>query len=396
MNNFSRILFILLIVLLASYTVRTVLLIHTSGMPLFEGYDNIFKILGISLFPFTLLCSLFLSNNSEKPIFEQPYKTVLAYFVLSALAYLLLHSENISTIISNLVIFVIPYLVYQTSKCIVLDINRKFIYWGLFVLFVFLCYVNFKVGTMLNSISSSGKHENSVVYLVISFFPCLLLIPNRFFHIIGYILTFIAILLSGRRSTFVSLVLSFLCYYTYDKDKSSGIKLIRILTILCMASIIVYFSFDFIKDSLTIQRLFTDTDDDISSGRIDIYMNVLDLILRSDYLSLIFGHGINAVCHYTKNGLSAHNDFLEIFFDYGLVGFALYITFIYKIFKTSFILYKRKSFYFYFYSSWCSVFLVLSSLSHLFIYPYFYFLAFGLGVCTALSKQYHGSDNLLR
>ena len=56
------------------------------------------------------------------------------------------------------------------------------------------------------------------------------------------------------------------------------------------------------------------------------------MILRSDVIQLLFGHGFNAVYGDSILQLSAHNDILETIYDYGFLGLMLYFGFYKRLF----------------------------------------------------------------
>jgi O-antigen ligase len=93
------------------------------------------------------------------------------------------------------------------------------------------------------------------------------------------------------------------------------------------------------------------------------------------------GLGYNAVALSSSAFSSAHNDFLEIIYDYGFIGLILYILFIIKIVKYNIILYKDSSIYAEGFSVSIILFLVISMFSHLILYQtYFFYLLIYWGI----------------
>ena len=108
--------------------------------------------------------------------------------------------------------------------------------------------------------------------------------------------------------------------------------------------------------------------DEGGSGREEIYRKVLKLISNDSLLGLVFGNGYNGVAINGGLGLSAHNDYLEYAYDFGIFGLLLLIIFVYKYGIYVLKLLKCKSFY-----SGPAVFafvilLVNSTVSHIFFY----------------------------
>ena len=74
--------------------------------------------------------------------------------------------------------------------------------------------------------------------------------------------------------------------------------------------------------------------EDEGSGRLDIYNASIALIESSDFIGHVIGHGYNAVKYQLE--LSAHNDFLEIIYDFGWICCLLFVVFIIKGFVWTF------------------------------------------------------------
>lgn len=83
------------------------------------------------------------------------------------------------------------------------------------------------------------------------------------------------------------------------------------------------------KDFQIVANRFSQMQDDGGSGRDKIYKKLLDEFELSGVVNLSFGHGFSAVEEVL--GLPAHNDFLEILYDFGLIPFMVYLLFILKI-----------------------------------------------------------------
>ena len=73
---------------------------------------------------------------------------------------------------------------------------------------------------------------------------------------------------------------------------------------------------------VNVTNRFEAMNEDEGNGRLDIYSDVFVQYLDSDLFSQLFGHGYNMVSVVLK-GPSAHNDFLEVLYDYGIIGFII-------------------------------------------------------------------------
>ena len=106
-------------------------------------------------------------------------------------------------------------------------------------------------------------------------------------------------------------------------------------------------------------------------GRLTIYTTVVNMIVQSSPLNILFGHGWNQVIVDNPIGLSAHNDFLECIYDFGIIGLFLFLAYVFNMIKYTFHLLKEKSSIGPAMAVAVIIFLVNSSVSHILIYPAF-------------------------
>ena len=103
------------------------------------------------------------------------------------------------------------------------------------------------------------------------------------------------------------------------------------------------------------------------SGRSVIWGQVISMISSSNVYQLLFGHGHDSVFKVLQ--FSAHNDFLEVLYDYGLFAFMFYVAVYIKIIIDLRRMIRER----YPYSTALAVslvvFLIVSFYSHLVIYP---------------------------
>jgi O-antigen ligase len=149
----------------------------------------------------------------------------------------------------------------------------------------------------------------------------------------------VALIMSGSRGGLVALIaaLVFLVLIT-SKAKNGNQIAIRVVLVILLLLVVVIGSI-FIGGESSLTRLAeTARSDDFSTNRLQIWKVTLDVITQN----LPFGAGIGAFAaayspHDPMNGLArveqAHNDYLQILADAGLVGLAIAIFFVYKLFR---------------------------------------------------------------
>lgn len=136
---------------------------------------------------------------------------------------------------------------------------------------------------------------------------------------------------STKRTAIIIAVVSVILFLVLNLGQLRRNKLIY------FAVIIAVFSFPYINASLQSNESFEiaserlqNFDDESNETRTDMYGLVINEVQNANLFAVSFGHGYNAV---TKDifGHPAHNDYLEIIYDYGLITSVLYIIFILSI-----------------------------------------------------------------
>ena len=111
------------------------------------------------------------------------------------------------------------------------------------------------------------------------------------------------------------------------------------------------------------------------SGRPEVFNDTIFRIIKSTPIDALIRHGFDTVILESPFGLSAHNDWLETLYDYGIGGFLLYLMLHFSLIKKSFILIRKKSVYAPSFTASYMLFLFKTLTLHLILYPtYFIFL----------------------
>ena len=188
---------------------------------------------------------------------------------------------------------------------------------------VYLFIVNYqKVGltTMETFITTNSS------YYLLYFLPMLFLNIKEKYNKYVFLVILIVVLLSSKRAGLISLGVGFLSY-SYAKgvvDDKKGI----VRTVLLV--IVFYFilnEMNTIMDNRIFDR-FESISDDGGNGRLDMWVLLWSVMQKSDFFNLMFGHGYGSVLLELGTGYSAHNDFLEVLYDFGWVGLTLFVTFL--------------------------------------------------------------------
>lgn len=159
------------------------------------------------------------------------------------------------------------------------------------------------------------------VYYVMSSAAFIFLVPNNIIKLLFLILPCVAILIVGKSTALLAMALS-ICLYFYKQITDPRNRWKSILVAIVIICVVLFTDNELFDIGETIGG-FTDDVDSGGNGRIEIWTAVLREFSFSDFGSKLFGHGLNAINDLV--GLSGHNDFIEMLFDYGVLGLSLYL-----------------------------------------------------------------------
>ena len=201
----------------------------------------------------------------------------------------------------------------------------------------------------------------------------------------------ILVFYSMKRTAIISLSLSLMTYIYVRQAIENKIKnkiVLILFSIVLIVLIIISFNFiDEANNNTFTKRLESDSIAE-GSGRPYIYKDTLFKIMNSTPVDVLIGHGFNAVSMDSTNNLSAHNDWLEVQYDYGIGGLFIYSLLHLSLIKKVRKLIAETSVYAAPLMASYMLFFGMSLTSHLIIYPnYFFFLAAFWGMIFAHTKE---------
>ncbi|ATO19198.1 hypothetical protein BS636_05740 [Acinetobacter sp. LoGeW2-3] len=307
---------------------------------------------------FTLL-SFFLSQfyfwSSGVPQFSH-------LFILVAIFLCFSHNTKITVDYSSIVLFFVSYTICVNFIWYLIVLDSSYLlstlYWIFNLLFFLLLtninssQINFFYGKILFLIpfsylveitiwaSGLGRYNfepryngifndpNQMAFWVLSTCAIFLYISqSNFKKIIVYFLALFLILLTMSRSAsigFLMLTLGFIFSQKGDLNK----RIFVFFGILAIVSILSYFLYNIGAFDSIVLRFMEGIDQKDSQAEGRGLFNFLDY---PQYL--IFGAGQGAHWLYNPQGNEIHSTWLGILFYYGLIGFSLFLLFLYQIFK---------------------------------------------------------------
>ncbi len=247
-------------------------------------------------------------------------------------------------------------------------------------------------------ISGGDKYATgsiNTVYYCIMLTPLIFSARSKLVRVLIVAIVIVAVFCSGKRTAFVAIGLAVLLPLLISDRGKKKKRIAKILSLVGVAlfACVLYILIDNVFEITLFDRLRSIVEDD-GSGRGYIYSEVYRCFNFSSVRDKLVGSGFNAVARdkiiilindwdYTLEYTSAHNDYLEVLYDYGIIGAILYAVFLIQVVRTGFRMYMNKSRNFKLYLSTFIVFVTMSLTSHLILYPtYIMFLMifFSMGV----------------
>lgn len=224
--------------------------------------------------------------------------------------------QHIALVVTSLLSFYYISLSGQIKRSILLA----------FTIIIALIYIynilHFDVASL-----GAGEYDyanaNNKAYSLVALFPFLLLLwDKKWIMIILMVASLVFIVFCLKRGAMICvasfLLITFYMIIRSVKKKNAYKYLIRFSVFIIIVAI-VYAFFTVYEDNEFLQRRF----DHGSDAREYIYTKILSGLENSDILELFIGHG--PLSTVTVSGNYAHNDWLEIVYDFGIVGLILYI-----------------------------------------------------------------------
>lgn len=185
--------------------------------------------------------------------------------------------------------------------------------------------------------SSLNRHKlvNNISYSFVFLMPFVFLIKKQKIISVGLMLILISfIILGAKRGAIICGATGLIFYFyflirTFEKGKLIRGFIIAIVAIVGLGS----FAYKTYSNNVFLQQRMHSILEGNSSGRDILYTKIFDTWYNSpNILNYIFGYGFAATIKLSGKNY-AHNDWLELLSNFGLVGFFLYLGLFYAALK---------------------------------------------------------------
>ena len=229
---------------------------------------------------------------------------------------------------------------------------------------------------------------SNMVYFVILAVPFLISTGNQKSNMLYLIIATGLALLSLKRSMILAFILFWAIHYLVAiVQKGKIIQAVLVGSLFAFAGMSVYQYVDDFSGGNISKRM---EKEDVTNGRDAIYESTLLMIQNTTIDHKILGNGHNGVKQDSILDISAHNEWLEVIYDYGYIVLLVYaLLWIYMIRKWI-TLYKTRSEYFDAYSLCICIWAVMSMVSQLILYvSYVIYLFMFLAYIESRTRKNH-------
>ena len=161
----------------------------------------------------------------------------------------------------------------------------------------------------------------NAVYFVVCLLPWVFLIEKKWIKFGIIIFLCVAVLFSQKRTAIIALALQFVIYLL-DSMRSPKNRFFKVVGAIILLVALVYafntVNQNYLNGGITKRFEMAETDD--MGSRVAIWRDLIDNYLNSNVFYQLFGRGCESFLNYGKYHLTAHNDYLETLFDYGLIS----------------------------------------------------------------------------
>lgn len=293
----------------------------------------------VVLLLFSIYCFFYVNINYN----INSYLKALNYLILMFTVYGIIRIINNNIVIftglrevipfyylKNVYISLLPiYVYYLWAKIGVLNKNYLQIYLLLFLFLVSLSYIE----NYMNASKSAESEEitNNMGIRFMTLIPMLFFLEKRRllqYAALVYILTFVVM---GMKRGAILLAVVLTIYFLYNSLKEASQKEKFYLLLLSIVAIVLIGMVveDLMANSAYFNRRVQQTLEGDASGRDSIYSTLWYAFLENgSLLHCLLGFGADATIEFAGN--YAHNDWLELLINNGLLGIVLYVWYWWK------------------------------------------------------------------
>ena len=319
--------------------------------------------------------------------FATPIIFYALFFIWTEVPTILLLNVPTKELFLDVIWLITPLFVLIVSYNSAYNLGHK--KWIMFIFFVMAILIVRQYITLFFSINLLVENSHlTSSYHTLYILPLIFLSKSNKIKIISAIIVTIIIFTSLKRSGVIALMLGLFAYIVIKQLVAERIKkttiVIGIILLTIFGGLFIYLGT--LGENNIFER-FENIGNDNGSGRTVVWEVTQKMISKEDALSFFVGNGYNTVRRDSPIFLSAHNDFLEITYDFGLIGLSLYICAILSLVLQLVQMIKSKSEYAPPLGMLFIIYTIFSMISHVAIYYWVNIVMLTFGYILGLYRK---------
>ena len=261
--------------------------------------------------------------------------------------------------------------------------------------FIVLCAIfGIVLGTIVYYSNIGGVSRRSLwlamatnsVFYILALVPYILCSKNKYLRFILLVMSVLIILYSNKATALVGILLVIFSWYYYSNPGGNKNK-IFMFAFGSVLIVVLYIIFREPLGNIGAIRKLTTIEENGATNRFPLYIATWNRFISGSVFDKLFGFGFNGSANILNE--SAHSDFLEILFDYGIIGLLLFLAVLIYLFKEYKKLTAIESPLALPYLSSLMIFVTLTlSSNNIFTPRYNLFISFFWGICFSCEKKY--------
>lgn len=306
-------------------------------LPFVSALSNVFLFINFAISAYYAKDQILKKNNT---VFFRSMNLLLLMFVLYGVyivvskevfyvKVLMVQINNGSYLVAALRSFLPVYVCYVfAKKKMITEDSLKIFFW------IFLSQALY-VLAYTNEMHEEREFTNNNGYLFAALFPYVFLYKGNVLlqYILSVVLLAIIFSCAKRGAILLSSVVFLLLVISSIKEATSSQRFFMLFFLFLVFYVSYVLLSDIYQNSDFIQSRVEETAEGNSSGRDKIVLGAMEIWSASGMLNLLFGYGANGTL--LIGGNFAHNDWVEIVVNQGVLGFVVYLYYWLAFVKTA-------------------------------------------------------------
>ena len=229
-------------------------------------------------------------------------------------------------------------------------------------LFVFTSYQHIILSNSLTGrLSADVFASSNYIYWPLCCIPFVFCVEKNYLRYVLLFLIVIDVIISQKRAPLIAVSLFLVVFLLREmKSSRSYAKIFVVVAVTAGFFLISYKYGDYVAQLIGRVNMISE---DEGSGRVPLWNDVFRSLERFSFADIILGKGYGSIK--LTGHTNAHNDALQMLYEYGIIGLTFYIIMLSFFLKRTLFLLKKNSKFFNGYFAALSILLVMGAVSNL-------------------------------